>query len=47
MRHDPAMKIEIGGQLARDDEFAERAPHPLDRLAAVAPHTASFEIIGS
>src|SRR5712692_10983632 len=36
MVHQPAMEVEIGGQLAADGEFVERAAHPRDRLMAVA-----------
>src|SRR5260370_27265519 len=36
MVHQPAMEVEIGGQLAADGEFVERAAHPRDRLMTVA-----------
>src|SRR5208282_1140500 len=33
------MEVEVGAQLARNYEFAERAPHPVDGLLAIrAPH---------
>src|SRR5580704_8531231 len=39
MVHQPAMEIQVGGELAGDHELAERAAHPRDRLGAVtAPY---------
>src|ERR1700692_2526220 len=39
MAHQPAMKVQIGGELAGDHELAERPAHPRDRLGAVtAPY---------
>ncbi len=52
MVHQPAVEVEIGGQLAADGEFVEVNSSSARRIRAIAssrlrPHVASLAIIGS